>query len=202
MTEIIRYLTHPQVHIDPDLPVPAWSLNTIGQYRARQLVRAGWLAKTTQIISSAEKKAIETAEPIAAALGLEIEIRDAMHENDRSSTGYLAAEEFERVASSFFSNPMTSIRGWERAIDAQARIVGEVQSVLARKTRGDVLFIGHGGVGTLLLCKILGATISRAFDQPPGGGNYFSFAKEGWRLLHDWRQLEYGASGAETNTAA
>lgn len=201
MIETVRYLTHPQVQMDPTVPVPSWSLNSIGQYRARQLVRAGWLAKTTQIISSAERKAIETAEPIAAALGLDIEIREDMHENDRSSTGYLEPAEFERVASAFFAEPMNSIRGWERAIDAQTRIVREVKTVLERKKGGDVLFVGHGGVGTLLLCKILGATISRAYDQAAGGGNYFSFTKEGWRLLHDWRQLEYG-NAADQSTAA
>lgn len=202
MVEIVRYLTHPQVQIDPTLPVPSWGLNMIGQCRARELVHAGWLANTTQIISSAEKKAIETAEPIAAALNLDIEIREATHENDRSSTGYLEQAEFERVASAFFANPSASIRGWERAFDAQARIVGEVKTVLARKKRGDVLFIGHGGVGTLLLCHILGATISRAYDQPAGGGNYFSFTKDGWRLLHDWRQLEYGPVAMGRSSAA
>ena len=54
-----------------------------------------------------------------------------MHENDRSATGFLEPSEFERVADEFFARPTVSIGGWERAIDAQKRIVGEVEAVWA-----------------------------------------------------------------------
>src|SRR5512140_773096 len=119
----VRYLTHPQVQIDPDVPVPQWSLSPVGRARTETIANAGWLARTTQIISSGERKAIETAEIIADRLGLMIEIREAMHENDRSATGFLNPAEFEDVANQFFAEPHLSVRGWERAIDAQARIV-------------------------------------------------------------------------------
>jgi hypothetical protein len=49
-----------------------------------------------------------------------------MHENDRSATGFLPPDEFETVANRLFAEPLVSIRGWERAIDAQLRIVREV----------------------------------------------------------------------------
>ena len=188
---LVRYLTHPQVWIDPAIAVPAWGLSTVGHDRVRALVEAGWLSGTTQIVSSAERKAIETARPIAAGLGIDIEIREAMHENDRSATGYLPAAEFETVADQFFAQPHHSIRGWERAVDAQARIVSEVEIVLDRGMAGDVLFVGHGGVGTLLLCRYAGSAIDRAHDQPAGGGgSYFAFFKDGRRLLHAWRAME------------
>src|ERR1700754_3848367 len=93
-TDIVRYLTHPQVQIDPDVPVPQWGLSPVGRARTEALVNAGWLAGTTQIVSSAERKAIETAEIIAGQLGIMIEIREAMHENDRSATGFLKPVEF------------------------------------------------------------------------------------------------------------
>jgi broad specificity phosphatase PhoE len=67
-----------------------------------------------------------------------------MHENDRSATGFLPPDEFETVANRFFAHPLVSIQGWERAIDAQLRIVREVEHVLARNRAGDVLFVGHG----------------------------------------------------------
>lgn len=28
--DIVRYLTHPQVQIDPDVPVPQWGLSSVG----------------------------------------------------------------------------------------------------------------------------------------------------------------------------
>lgn len=190
MPSLVRYLTHPQVEIDPAVPLPSWGLSAVGLARVRALVDAGWLNGTTQIISSAERKALETAQPIGAALGVGVEIREAMHENDRSATGFLPAREFEGVANEFFAHPSRGIRGWERAIDAQVRIVREAEAVLARQCKGDVLFVGHGAVGTLLLCHYSKATISRVHDQPPGGGHYFTMNKADRRLMHGWRRME------------
>jgi broad specificity phosphatase PhoE len=187
---IVRYLTHPQVQIDPDVPVPQWGLSPIGRTRTEALVQASWLANTTQIISSGERKAIETAEIIAGPSGIMIEIREAMHENDRSATGFLKPAEFEAVADQFFAQPHLSVRGWERAVDAQARIVRETEAVLARNHPGDVLFVGHGAVGTLLFCHTAGHAIDRRHDQPAGGGHVFAFTREARQVLHGWRRLE------------
>jgi len=190
MTNLVRYLTHPQVRIDPAIPVPSWGLSEVGRARTEAIASAGRLSGTTQIISSGERKAIETAEIIAAKLNVDVEVRAAMNENDRSATGFLMPDEFEAVANEFFAQPQISIRGWERAIDAQLRIVRGVEQVLARNRPGDVLFIGHGGVGTLLYCHYSGFAIDRTYDQPAGGGYFFAFTKDGRRVQHSWRRLE------------
>jgi broad specificity phosphatase PhoE len=190
MTGLIRYLTHPQVNIDPAVPVPSWGLSAVGRRRTTELANTMWLSGTTQIVSSAEQKAIETAEIIAGKLNVTVQVREAMHENDRSATGFLAPAKFEALADQFFAQPFVSIQGWERAIDAQLRIVGEVEQVLARSRAGDVLFVGHGAVGTLLFCHYSGLAIDRAHDQPAGGGCFFAFVKDGRRVLHPWRRME------------
>jgi len=188
--DLVRYLTHPQVMVDPNVPVPQWGLSPVGRERVEALVNAAWLSATTQIVSSAERKAVEMAEIIGAALGIVAEIREAMHENDRSATGFLQPSEFETVADQFFAQPHASVRGWERAIDAQARIVGEAEEVLARHQSGDVLFVGHGAVGTLLFCHYAGHRIDRRHDQGAGGGHVFTFEKDGRRIVHAWRRIE------------
>jgi broad specificity phosphatase PhoE len=170
--------------------VPQWGLSLVGRRRLAALAASGWLFGTTAILSSGERKAIETAEILATALGLMVEVREAMHENDRSATGFLPADEFETVANAFFAKPDTSVRGWERAVDAQARIVREMEAVLAQPQRGDVLVVGHGAVGTLLFCHYSNIPISRAHDQPAGGGNYFTFLRNDRRVLHSWRAME------------
>jgi len=190
MTNLVRYLTHPQVKIDPVIPVPSWGLSEVGRARTEAIASTGRLSGTTQIISSGERKAIETAEIIAAKLNVDVEVREAMHENDRSATGFLMPDEFEAVANKFFARPHVSIRGWERAIDAQRRIVREVEHVLARNRPGDVLFIGHGGVGTLLYCHYSGFAIDGTCDQPAGGGYFFAFTEKGRRVEHSWRRIE------------
>lgn len=187
---LLRYLTHPQVRIDPDVPVPHWGLNEVGTARVAAFAARGVLGGTTTIVSSAERKAVETAEPIAATLGIGSAVREAMHENDRSATGFLPPPEFETVADAFFANPAVSIRGWERAVDAQARIVRETDAVLAAHEDGDVLLVGHGGVGTLLFCHLAGMPIVRIRDQPAGGGNVFAYDLEARAVVHGWVAME------------
>jgi broad specificity phosphatase PhoE len=191
---VFRYLTHPQVVIDPATPVPDWGLNETGQARVAALAASGWLQGTGHgtvlVVSSAERKAIETAEPLAEALGAPCEVRAEMHENDRSATGFLATPEFEAAADAFFAEPMASFQGWERAIDAQARVVAQVNDVLAAAPTGDVLFVGHGGVGTLLYCHCAGLPISRAYDQIGGGGCYITYDRATRRPHHPWRLME------------
>lgn len=83
VTSLVRYLTHPEVIIDPKKPVPEWSLSAAGRARVETFARAEVLLKTVHIISSAERKATETAEIIGRRLGLGFEIRPNTHENDR-----------------------------------------------------------------------------------------------------------------------
>ena len=82
------------------------------------------------------------------------------------------------------------VAGRERAQDAQARIVREAEVVLERAQIGHVLFVGHGAVGTLLFAHYAGLPISRANDQPPGGGHYFSLIRETRAVVHPWRRIE------------
>ncbi|MEM8653866.1 MAG: histidine phosphatase family protein [Pseudomonadota bacterium] len=190
MAHVVRYLSHPEVVIDPATPIPDWSLSDVGVARVQRLAASGALAGTRRVISSAERKAIETASPLAQALGCELEVRQMMHENDRSATGFLPPEVFEAVADQFFAAPDDSLRGWETARAAQTRIVAEMRACLASDSQGDVLCVGHGGVGTLLFCHLSGYPISRKHDQGPGGGGcYFELAapegvpKAGWQPL-------------------
>ncbi len=185
------YLSHPQVAIDPAVPVPDWGLSPLGRARAEAFAGHAALDGAGRIIASRERKAIETAEILAAPRGLAVEIRDALHENDRSATGFLPPAEFEAVADRFFAEPEASIRGWERAADAQQRIVTAVMGLLAERTDIPLtLFVGHGGVGTLLQCHAAGGPIDRRFDQKAGGGNLFLFEHPPFRLLTRWQSME------------
>ncbi|MDA9865351.1 hypothetical protein N9C96_01605 [bacterium] len=64
-----RYLSHPQVVIDPLKDVQSWSRNDLGKRRVACLAKSGALTGTKVVIGSAETKAIETATLLAEALG-------------------------------------------------------------------------------------------------------------------------------------
>lgn len=186
------YVSHPQVEIDPAKPVPEWGLSAIGRARAVAFAARPELSAYGRVISSTEVKALETAAIIAEALGLAVEAREGLHENDRSATGYLPEAEFQQVANAFFAAPEESIRGWERAADAQSRIVTGVAAALAEAAHIPAIFVGHGGVGTLLLCHHAGYAISRTHDQPPVGGGCW-FRRTLTMVPDRWRPFEEAA---------
>jgi broad specificity phosphatase PhoE len=185
---LLRYLTHPEVHVDPAVPVPKWSLSARGRSRALAMLEQPWLAAVGRIVSSDETKAIETARLVAEHLQLPFEIRVGIGENDRSSLGFVAPAEFEVLANAFFAQPEQSIRGWERAVDAQRRIAQGLADLLTPAER-DVLVVGHGGVGTLWFCFLNGLAIDRCHDQP-GQGHYFSVDQRTRRAEHGWRPID------------
>lgn len=137
-------------------------------------------------------KAIDGAAMLSEALGLPFHHVAALGENDRSATGYLPKMEFEATADAFFAQPSESIRGWERAIDAQARIIGAVERIVSTTPgMGHIVIVSHGGVGTLLLCHLKGVSISRMEEQPgTAGGNYFLFQMPEGTLVHGWQPIE------------
>jgi len=63
--------------------------------------------------------------------------------------------------------------------------VTEVERVLQ-----DVLIIGHGGVGTLLVCHFNKLEIDRRYDQPAGDGNMFSVDVENRKALNGWNSMD------------
>jgi broad specificity phosphatase PhoE len=189
---LIRFITHPDVTIDPAIPVTDWPLSPTGRERMTKVFARPWISDIRAIVCSSEQKAIDGATILADGLRLPFTVRPGLHENDRTATGYLPKAEFESVANQFFANPDQSIRGWERAMDAQRRIISAVKQALhGNAVAGDLAIVSHGGVGALLLCHLLHRPISRDHDQPANnGGNYFTFDADTWRLSHGWRSID------------
>ena len=184
----IRFVAHAEVEIDPMIPVPEWSLSETGRARhrahAEHLSHSGYAP--AEIWTSPERKAREAAEILAAVLRVELKIDPDLAENDRSSTGYLPKDEFEAMADRFFAEPEVSVRGWERAADAQRRIWAALRRIDADNRHR--LVIAHGGVGALSMSRALGKPISRAFDQPGrGGGCEFLLETDPASLVQGWR---------------
>ncbi len=192
MPEQHYLITHPNVVISNTVPVPQWPLSEIGRSRMKAALDLPWIKSLAAIYCSTEQKAIDGAHILGEHLQLPFHAVHALGENDRSSTGFLPPPEFEKVADAFFANPTQSVRGWERAIDAQARVVQAViELVNANTSNGPIAIVSHGAVGTLLYCHLTGQDISRHWDQPAnGGGNYFCFSLSPRGATSHWRAID------------
>lgn len=183
------FITHPDVVVAPDVPVARWRLSDIGVARMRSFVGSEAVQSVRQVWSSTEAKAIEAAGLLAARFGVAVQVDSELGENDRTSTGFLPPAEFEAAADEFFARPSESMRGWETALDAQARISRAVERILNQyPSRGDVAIMAHGAVGTLLMCAFLDQPISRDRDQP-FQGHFWSFDPSTRKVLHRWRSI-------------
>ena len=194
------YVSHPQVQMNANVPVPLWGLSEEGRRRAEVFADSGVVPKGAMVFSSRERKALELAELLAARAGTLVLSDHLMGENDRSATGFLPPALFEAMADRFFARPEVSADGWERAVDAQARIVSTVTIALSSVPKGTAaVFCGHGAVGTLLKCHVAGRAIARSEDQGrtggTGGGNCFVFDLSRRELHSEWTPLEAFAPG-------
>ncbi|WP_439690771.1 histidine phosphatase family protein [Curtobacterium sp. SP.BCp] len=174
----VWFVTHAEPVVDPAAPIETWGLSPVGRTRA-----GAWRAPASPVVTSTERKAVETAELVAG--GRPVEQDPALGEIDRSATGYLPFDEFDAVVDAFFARPSESVRGWERAVDAQERIVAAVR---AQAGAGDVVLVSHGAVGALLLASLSGGPISRAAEQP-GMGSVLTLDPVSWRATSDWQRL-------------
>jgi broad specificity phosphatase PhoE len=188
----LYFITHPDVLIDLAVPVPEWTLSPPGRSRMQALLRQPWIPGLRAIWCSTERKAIDGADIIGNATDITPRRLAGLNENDRSATGYLPKTMFEATADMFFASPDHAVRGWEKAADAQTRILTAIDTIKAATSPGhNVAIVSHGGVGTLLLCKLKQCRISRMEDQPgQGGGNYFCFDADTYVLRHGWRPIE------------
>lgn len=191
MSEVF-FVTHPEVVIDPEIPVPDWPLSETG--RARMVAFATALAgrPIAAVYASEERKARDGAEILAQHFGLEVRVRAGLEENDRSATGYIAPPEFWEVVEQFFAHPTRSVRGWATAQESQDRIVRAVSGV-CEETAGEglVIILSHGGVGRLLRAKLEGVGIGEeGRPRHPGGGCYFPFDRRTLAPLAGWRSIE------------
>jgi len=179
--------------VDPQLAVVRWSLSPLGLARMQAFASTAVVRDVDAVFCSTETKAVEAARVLGERVGVTPVEIEALGENDRTATGFLPPPAFEAAADAFFAHPQASYRGWERAVDAQRRIVTTVQGLLRKhQGRGDILIVSHGAVGTLLKCHLKGVAITRAEDQP-SQGHWYAFEAGSGALLHDWRALEAAA---------
>ncbi len=181
----VYFITPPEVLIAPDIPVTQWSLSEKGRERMTAFLQQAFTPSLTAIYSSEETKAIEAAEILAAANNIKVEKLSNLGENDRTATGFLQKEQFEAAADQFFAHPENSFQGWERACDAQQRIIKAVEHIIQKSAGKNIAIVAHGAVGTLYKCHLKNIAISRSEDQP-SQGHYYCFDVKHRQLEHDW----------------
>ena len=143
------------------------SLTESGRRQARRL--AAWLAieGVDHIVSSPLLRASETAEPLAAALGLTVEIESELCEYDAAADSYIPIEEL-RAANDERWQAMVEGRwadyGGEPPEQFRGRIVPCIDRIIAAHPGEKVAAVCHGGVINVYLASVLGIDRHLWFD--------------------------------------
>lgn len=135
---------HSVPEVDPERPAEEWRLSEEGRLRCGPLAERVARARPRRLLSSPEPKARETAQLIAPALGLDVEVDDGLRETARRTVGWLdEAERKERIRQ-LFLRPDEVVFGEEAARAALERFARVLESV-----DEPAVFVTHGTVLSL-----------------------------------------------------
>lgn len=137
---------------------PNPELSEAGVEQTQRLPQALTRFPIARVVSSPQRRAVQTAQPVADALGLSVEVDDRFAEYDRDMAAYVPIEqiraehpeEWARMANGHLPS------GVDEA-EFQARIRAAVNDVAATADDEDTVAVfSHGGVINVLLHQILG----------------------------------------------
>jgi len=135
---------------DPDL-------SEDGIEQAKRLPDALARFSVSRLVSSPQRRAVQTAQPVADHLGLQIEVDERLAEYDRDLPHYIPIEQIAAENPKELERLMNGQLPSEVDVDAfQARIGAAVDDLVAGADREDTIAVfSHGGVINALLHRIL-----------------------------------------------
>lgn len=196
----IVFITHTDPAIDTAIPPQQWQLSEQGGIRIAGFAENPALRNVTNYITSAEPKAVAGGKILSEMTHKTVKAVLELGEVDRTESGYLSQEEFQKALDDFFNKPDLSAKEWETAAAAQQRIVHAVLGLALDFSQEKVIaLVSHGTVGALLLAHIKGEKATRAHMQPTHegrvGGHFFEFdikalPSEKWNLRSEWAAID------------
>ncbi len=144
---------HSLPEIDPSVPAKEWRLSFEGRRRARILGERLDRYSLDLIVSSAEPKAIETAEIAAGVLNVRMEVVEGLHEHERVNVGFLEKERFEQSIRQFYEQPADQVFGEETADSAYVRFSEAINGITKRSREKNVAIVTHGTVMSLFVSR-------------------------------------------------
>ena len=141
-------------------------LTTTGQAQARALAEFARSRRPDAVISSPVRRALETAQPAADALRVQLEIVDDLREVGFGLAEGRTATELDEldpgIMARFRHDPVADpFPGAEPPAAAAGRAAGALRLVTERHPGETVLVVAHNTLLRLALCSVLDLPISR-----------------------------------------
>lgn len=156
-------------------------LSDVGVEQAQRLPEALGRHPIARVLSSPQRRAQQTAQPVADALGLPVEVDDRLAEYDRDLAHYVPIEqireefpdEWERLARGHLPSGVD-----EKAF--VARVFAAIDDAVASGDHDDtVALFSHGGVINVILHRILGTEQLLIFPIDYASVTRLRYSREG-----------------------
>jgi broad specificity phosphatase PhoE len=173
-------IKHARPEIDPAIPAEEWILGPQGRESATRLADRLREYPFSQILSSSEPKALQTAQIVGHALDRPVEQVHDLYEHDRRDVPHMDSREFISLVALFFKQPDQLVLGNETADEAYDRFAAAVDGILQQHP-GDIAIMTHGTVISLFAqrrAKQEPFALWRRMGQP----SFIVFETPGWRV--------------------
>ncbi|WP_299026253.1 histidine phosphatase family protein [uncultured Thermanaerothrix sp.] len=157
---LIRHAENDVMHRRLAGRLPGVHLNRRGQQQALAVARMLLGAPVQALYSSPLERALETAEPLARALGLQIEVRPGLNEVDFGRWQGRSYKQLQRTRlwKLLQAEPaQVHFPGGESLVEAQQRVVNELESLAME---GAVACVTHADVIRLALLHYLNMSLN------------------------------------------
>jgi broad specificity phosphatase PhoE len=188
MFHLVRHAAHDRVGTVLCGRMPGVHLGKVGREQAERLARRLANENVASVQTSPLERAWETAEPIAQALGRDIEVNDGIVEIEFGAwTGRTFAALDGDLPWSSWNTARSVCRppGGETMLEAQARIIAAMEALRGAYHGRAVVLVSHGDVIKAALLYHLGLPIDAygRFDIDPASISTLAVGDWGARLI-------------------
>lgn len=154
MTDIIL-IRHAEPSIETGAASDTWVLTDAGRQAAAALAPKLLGFDISEITTSPEPKALQTAEIVAQLIGAGIFTDARLREHGRKTVGFLNRSTFEAGISSIFGKPDEIAFGDESENTVHARFCSSINDAISRSS-GVVAAVTHGTAMTIYASRLTG----------------------------------------------
>jgi broad specificity phosphatase PhoE len=164
MNNTFVFVRHAKTKVDKEVPIEDWILTEDGSKSAIELADTEIFDDADILVSSNEKKAYLTIEPLAKRINKIIIQIEELGEIKRPNSEKLTTEQYEEMKVKIFKNLDYTELNWETANHALMRFREAVDKLNKKYTEKKILICAHGTVMTLYFAYLqnkLGDLFSR-----------------------------------------
>jgi broad specificity phosphatase PhoE len=150
-------------HLDPELTAE-------GQQMAVEFAQAYQHLPWQAVFASPMRRAVATAEPLANAVGLSLQLRDGLKEGyygvwEGQTPEWVKQHHLEDYIRWMTEPAWNSPTGGETAVQIATRAMAVMAEIEANYTEGPVLVVSHKATLRIILCSLLGIDLGRYRDR-------------------------------------